>query len=83
MYGDILSDKMDILDMRILSRLSNNCRESDRQIGIELGVSGGAVRARIRKMEELKIIKEFFIKVEPPVLVFCTLWYLGKILMKF
>jgi len=74
LYGDILSDKMDILDMKILSRLLNNCRESDRQIGIELGVSGGAVRARIRKMEELKIIEEFFIKVEPPVLGYGVLY---------
>jgi len=74
LYGDILSDKMDILDIRILSRLLNNCRESDRQIGIELGVSGGAVRARIRKMEELKIIEEFFIKVEPPVLGYGVLY---------
>ena len=54
--------------MKILSRLLNNCRESDRQIGMELGVSGGAVRARIRKMEEKGVIEEFFVKVEPPVL---------------
>jgi DNA-binding Lrp family transcriptional regulator len=74
LYGDILSDKMDILDMKILGRLLNNCRESDRQIGIELGVSGGAVRARIRKMEELKVIEEFFIKVEPPVLEYSVLY---------
>jgi len=49
--GVILSDIMDNLDIKILSRLLNNCRESDRQIGIELGMSGGAVRARIRKMQ--------------------------------
>ena len=54
--------------MSILSRLLNNCRESDRQIGIELGISGGAVRARIKKMENNKVIEKFFIKVEPPVL---------------
>ena len=46
----------------------NNCRESDRQIGKELGISGGAVRARIQKMQEKKIIEKFTIKVEPPVL---------------
>ena len=51
---------MDNLDMKILNRLLNNCRESDRQIGIELGLSGGAVRARIRKMQAKKIIEEFF-----------------------
>ena len=61
--------------MRILSRLLNNCRESDRQIGIELGISGGAVRARIQKMQEKKIIEEFFIKVEPPVLGYGVLYF--------
>lgn len=59
---------MDILDIKILSRLLNNCRESDRQIGKELGISGGAVRARIKKMQEKKIIEKFTVKVEPPVL---------------
>ena len=59
---------MDKLDIKILSRLLNNCRESDRQIGKELGISGGAVRARIKKMQDLKIIEKFTIKVEPPVL---------------
>ncbi len=66
---------MDNLDMKILSRLLNNCRESDRQIGIELGISGGAVRARIQKMQAKKIIEEFFIKVEPPVLGYGILYF--------
>ncbi|MBS3925208.1 MAG: Lrp/AsnC family transcriptional regulator [Nitrosarchaeum sp.] len=59
---------MDNLDIKILSRLLNNCRESDRQIGKELGISGGAIRARIKKMQEFKIIEKFTIKVEPPIL---------------
>ena len=59
---------MDNLDMKILNRLLNNCRESSRQIGIELGISGGAVKKRIQKMEKEKVIEKFFIKVEPPVL---------------
>jgi DNA-binding Lrp family transcriptional regulator len=46
----------------------NNCRESDRQIGKALGISGGSVRARIRKMEDEHIIENFTIKVDPPVL---------------
>ncbi|MBL7001219.1 MAG: winged helix-turn-helix transcriptional regulator [Nitrosopumilus sp.] len=66
---------MDNLDIKILSRLLNNCRESDRQIGIELGVSGGAVHARIQKMEENEIIEGFFIKVEPPVLGYGVLYF--------
>ena len=54
--------------MNILNRLLNNCRKSDRQIGNDLGISGGAVRARIQKMKKNKVIEKFFIKVEPPVL---------------
>jgi len=76
LLSEVLSgDIMDNLDMKILNRLLNNCRESDRQIGIELGMSGGAVRARIRKMQEKKIIEEFFIKVEPPVLGYGVLYF--------
>ena len=59
---------MDDLDIKILSRLLNNCRESDRQIGKILGISGVSVNARIRKMKNLKIIENFTIKVDPPVL---------------
>ncbi|MBT8243430.1 MAG: winged helix-turn-helix transcriptional regulator [Nitrosopumilus sp.] len=66
---------MDNLDIKILSKLLNNCRESDRQIGIDLGISGGAVRSRIRKMQEKSIIEDFFIKVEPPVLGYGVLYF--------
>ena len=69
------SHKMDNLDMQILSRLLNNCRESDRQIGMELGISGGAVRSRIQKMEKKGIIEKFLVKVEPPVLGFGVLYF--------
>jgi len=65
---------LDNLDIKILSRLLNNCRESDRNIGKELGISGGAVRARIKKMEESKMIEKFTIKVEPPILGFGVLY---------
>lgn len=66
---------MDNLDIKILSRLLNNCRESDRQIGKELGISGGAVRARIRKMENSGIIEKFSIRVEPPILNYGVLYF--------
>jgi len=42
---------------------------------MELGISGGAVRARIQKMEKREIIGEFFIKVEPPVLGYGVLYF--------
>ncbi|PIW32123.1 MAG: transcriptional regulator [Nitrosopumilales archaeon CG15_BIG_FIL_POST_REV_8_21_14_020_37_12] len=66
---------MDSLDIKILSRLLNNCRESDRHIGKELKISGGAVRARIQKMEKLGIIEKFSIKIEPPVLSYGVLYF--------
>ncbi|MDC0194016.1 winged helix-turn-helix transcriptional regulator [Candidatus Nitrosopelagicus sp.] len=59
---------MDILDMKILSSLLNNCRESDRQIGKKFGISGGAVGSRINKMKKSGLIENFCMKVEPPVL---------------
>ena len=59
---------MDNLDIKILSRLLNNCRESDRQIGKDLGISGNSVRARIQKMEKTGIIEKFTVKVDPPLL---------------
>ena len=74
-YGGIKSDKMDNFDIQILSRLLNNCRESDRQIGLELGMSGGAVNSRIRKMQKLEIVEKFFVKVEPPVLGYGILYF--------
>ena len=61
--------------MKILSRLLNNCRESDRQIGKELGISGGAVRVRIKKMQERGIIEKFFLKIEPPTLGHGVLYF--------
>ena len=66
---------MDILDMKILGRLLNNCRESDRQIGMELGISGGAVGARIRKMRQTGVIEEYILRVEPPVLGYGILYF--------
>ena len=36
--------------MKILSILLDNCRESDRQIGKEIGITGNAVKNRIEKM---------------------------------
>ncbi len=38
--------------MKILNVLLDNCRESDRQIGKKIGISGGAVKSRIQKMIE-------------------------------
>jgi DNA-binding Lrp family transcriptional regulator len=66
---------MDKLDIQILSHLLNNCRKPDRQIGNEIGISGVAVKSRIQKMIENKIIEEFVLKIEPPVLGYSVLYF--------
>ena len=65
---------MDNLDIGILSALLDNCRESDRAIGMRLGVSGGAVRARRQKMEDAGVITKYAVKVEPPLLGYGVLY---------
>ena len=66
---------MDKLDIKILSHLLNNCRKSDRQIGSEIGISGVAVKSRIQKMIKNKVIEEFALKIEPPVLGYSVLYF--------
>lgn len=66
---------MDNLDIQILSHILNNCRKPDRQIGGEIGISGVAVKSRIQKMIDKKIIQEFALKIEPHVLGFSVLYF--------
>ena len=61
-------NKTDNLDVKILSSLLNNCRESDRQIGQKIGLSGVAVKSRIDKMLKKKLIEKFTLKIEPHLL---------------
>ncbi|TLX85358.1 MAG: winged helix-turn-helix transcriptional regulator [Thaumarchaeota archaeon] len=66
---------MDKLDLQILSYLLNNCRMPDRQIGKKIGISGVAVKSRIQKMIDKKIIEQFALKIEPPVLGYSVLYF--------
>ncbi|MGQ0638378.1 MAG: AsnC family transcriptional regulator, partial [Nitrososphaerota archaeon] len=66
---------MDKIDIKILSHLLNNCRTPDRQIGKSVGISGSAVKSRIQKMIDNKIIEEFTLKIEPPVLGYSVLYF--------
>lgn len=65
---------MDSLDLKILNRLLDNCRESDRQIGNQIGISGAAVKSRIKKMQKNKVIENFALKIEPSVLGYNVLY---------
>jgi len=66
---------MDKIDIKILSHLLNNCRTPDRQIGKNVGISGGAVKSRIKKMIDNKVIEDFTLKIEPPVLGYSVLYF--------
>lgn len=61
--------------MQILTHLLNNCRTPDRKIGQEVGISGGAVKSRISKMLNKKIIEKFTLKIEPPILGYNVLYF--------
>lgn len=67
-------DKLDNTDLRILSVLLDNCRESDRQIGSKIGISGNAVKSRIARMIENRTIENFALKIEPTVLGYSVLY---------
>ena len=66
--------KLDKLDVQILHSLLDNCRESDRQIGTRIGISGAAVKTRIQKMMKNNLIEEFTLKIEPPVFGYSLLY---------
>ncbi len=61
--------------MQILSRLLNNCRESDRYIGKQIGLTGGAVKSRIKKMQESGVVEYFSLKIEPQVLGYGVFYF--------
>jgi len=54
--------------MKILNILLDNCRESDRQIGKKIGITGAAIKSRIQKMEKNGVIEKYTLKIEPPIL---------------
>jgi DNA-binding Lrp family transcriptional regulator len=65
---------LDKLDLQILHFLLDNCRESDRQIGNKIGISGTAVKSRIEKMIKNGTIENFALKIEPTVLGYNVLY---------
>ncbi len=66
--NDHLTSHMDSMDMGVLSCLLNDCRMPDRQVGLRVGLSGGAVRSRVERMERNGLILRYTLKVEPPAL---------------
>jgi len=61
--------------MKILNLLLDNCRESDRQIGKNIGITGSAVKSRIQKMEKNGVIEKYTLKIEPPILGYSLFYF--------
>ena len=57
--------KIDKLNWRILKSLQNNARQSNAEIGRQVGMSSPAVSERIKKMEDLGIIKSYNTVISP------------------
>lgn len=55
-YGGGEKEDVDALDWRIIETYSNNVRQSSLEIAKKLSVSADTVRARIKKLEQRKII---------------------------
>jgi DNA-binding Lrp family transcriptional regulator len=51
------SDAVDELDLSIIALLQQDARSSNRRIATELGVSEGTIRARLRRMEDERLIR--------------------------
>lgn len=60
--------KLDKLDFKILKHLIENCRNSDQRIGKQVGLTGPAVKRRIRKMILGGTVTGFTLNIEPSVL---------------
>ncbi|MEM2145340.1 MAG: AsnC family transcriptional regulator, partial [Candidatus Jordarchaeaceae archaeon] len=56
---------MDELDLKILELLSSDSRLSFREVAKNLGVSHANVAARIKKLEEDKIIRGYTVILDP------------------
>lgn len=57
-------EKIDELDMKILSELSKNCRKNNFEIGEKLGVTYHTIKNRISRMENLEIIQSHRIDLD-------------------
>lgn len=57
------SEKLHPRDLKILVQLSQNCRQSNQEIGRKLGVTYHTIKERIKRLEQKKIIQSHRIMV--------------------
>lgn len=56
---------IDTLDMEILEQLANNSRLQWKEIGEQVHLTGQAVAARVRRMEDIGLIEGYTLKINP------------------
>jgi len=74
--------EIDEIDRKILSVLMHNAKLPYTEVAKEVHVSGGTVHVRMKKMEEMGIIKGFQLVIDPAKLGYDITAYLGIYLEK-
>ena len=69
--------KIDGTDKKIILELTNNSRTPVLEISRKIGISGAAIHQRIRKLEESGLISGHHLKLNPKVLGYSTLAFVG------
>lgn len=52
-----MSDELDVLDLKIIARLADNARISNREIARELGLTEGTIRTRLKRLTDRNAIR--------------------------
>lgn len=74
--------KLDNLDLEILRILMQNATVPYTEIAKRLGVSGGTIHVRMKKMEEHKVISGSFLTINPQTIGYDICAFLGIFLEK-
>lgn len=67
---------LDAIDKKLLNSLQNNCKQTTKQLSLQLNLSITAIYERIKKLEHQKVIQKYVAivnknKIEKAFLVFC------------
>jgi Lrp/AsnC family transcriptional regulator for asnA, asnC and gidA len=77
-----MKPNLDKLDLQIIQNMVDNAEISYADLGKKLGVSGGTIHVRIKKLEELGVSKGNRMAVDKKVLGFDVIAFLGIYLEK-
>jgi len=75
-----MKNKIDIIDLEIIKHLSSNAKISYTDLASKILVSPSTVHVRVKRLEDLGIIKNFTIRIDYSKLGFSFTAYLGVFL---